>query len=426
MPTSRSAHVNYLAETVLRLKPKSILDVGVGFGSKGMLFREYTDIWSGNYSNWKTQIDGIEIFSSYITKLQEHIYSQIHIGDALDIIPTLGMYDLIYAGDILEHFSVGDGVKFVQLLKEHGRNVVIATPVKVSKQGAVFGNKHEEHLSQWSAEYFVGANVNYFGNTMTVEINGEINNEPQCYYCSGMKFYGDKIPLKPYTSLTAPTLFLGLYFESDYIAFENHKGKRAVFWNGSDVLRMINNKEWLLKVMRTEATHYCHNAQLQKELGDQSIHAEIVPVFFGDKEDYKTCYKQSDRTQVFMCSHPGRDKEYGVDIVKKIATEMPEIGFHIYGVDGVNTKNLVYHGQIAEEYMDREIREYQGCLRLNAHDGMSQIVCKSMLLGLCSVISRDPIVIKEKLQLIKSQKDSFKVDTKNIMDMKNIHTLIDK
>jgi len=392
MPTSRGSHLSYLTQLILEIKPKSILDVGVGFGSKGMLFREYTDIWDGNYKKeeWKTIIDGIEIFPDYVSDLQKSIYNKIHIGNALAILPTLGNYDVIYAGDVLEHFNEKQGREFIELLKEHSPHVIITTPVKVSDQGSVFGNEYETHRSQWGKESFPEADIVSFGNIFVIQI---IKRGTQKYYCDGMKFYGDKLPFDKYTSIKARTFFLGLYFIQDYVAFYKHEGERVVFWNGSDVSRLLRNPAWLNYIQQGQpATHYCHNKQLQDELLIVGIHAEIMPVFFGYKEDYLPCLPAESPAPVkcFMGAHPGREEEYGVPVVLNIADKMPEAEFHIYGVESKKQfSNVIFHGQVPEEQMDEDMKEYHVCLRLNHHDGLSQIVCKSILMGIPQILSRD-------------------------------------
>ena len=44
MPSSRPNTIPTVINLLRQLKPQSILDVGVGFGKWGHLFREYTDI----------------------------------------------------------------------------------------------------------------------------------------------------------------------------------------------------------------------------------------------------------------------------------------------------------------------------------------------------------------------------------------------
>lgn len=89
MGTSTPAALTYICQKIIKIKPKSVLDIGIGFGKYGFLSREYTDIYRGNYFEWKTRIDGIEGFKKYVTKLQRIIYDNIYIGNAIKIIKKL-------------------------------------------------------------------------------------------------------------------------------------------------------------------------------------------------------------------------------------------------------------------------------------------------------------------------------------------------
>jgi 2-polyprenyl-3-methyl-5-hydroxy-6-metoxy-1,4-benzoquinol methylase len=169
MCTSRPDHLSWLCQRVLELQPESILDVGIGFGSKGMLFREYTDIWSSRYhrEEWKTRIDGVEIFGEYIGSLQREIYDNIFIGNIADI--DINYYDFIYLGDVLEHFEKEDGVRVLNKLKTHCKTLIISTPVVVYPQGEFRGNIYEVHRSQWTQGDFEGANIKVINNIMLLE-----------------------------------------------------------------------------------------------------------------------------------------------------------------------------------------------------------------------------------------------------------------
>ena len=163
------SHLSWLGLQLLIIRPKSILDIGVGFGGKGMLFREYTDIWRGNYKNWKTRIDGIEVFEDYITPLQLLIYDNIYIGEATKVFEKLGNYDLIYLGDIIEHFEKSEGKRFLARVLKKAKVVIIATPSKVHPQGAVNNNEHEAHKSQWTPEDFPGAENRIIYKTLVIK-----------------------------------------------------------------------------------------------------------------------------------------------------------------------------------------------------------------------------------------------------------------
>jgi len=377
MPTSRPNHIGYLATQVLEIQPKSILDIGIGFGSKGMLFREMTDIWNGRYEAWETRIDGIEIFEKYITELQEKIYTNIYIGNVLDIIDTLPNYDFIYMGDVIEHLTKEDGLELLEKLRSKAKVVIIATPLLVSNQGAINGNKNETHLSQWNFEDFNGAEINTFGSVLVAKFE-----KMKVYYCGAMKTFGEKLKMERYNPLTdidKSVFFQGLYFDEDYEVFRNHRGYKEVFWNGSDVLRLLRSPERVSIIKEFKAKHTCHNKQLQDELASVGIEAMIKPMFFGDIEDYPVSYKPSDKPQVYITCNEGREEEYGVPQVLEKAKELKEFTFHIYGINGTNTDNVIYHGWT--DKMDEETKSFQAVIRLNKHDGFSQTVMKGILMG---------------------------------------------
>jgi len=209
------------------------------------------------------------------------------------------------------------------------------------------------------------------------------------YYSKGMKFFGERAEkilgfekYDPIKDLYMPVLFSGLYFPEDYEVFKNHQGKKAIFWNGSDVQILAQNLHYQ-NIIRSfpKITHACHNSRLQSELFQLDILTDVRPIFFGNIDDYHVSYEQKANPEVYMIAHPGREKEYGVDEVKEIAQRLPNIKFHIYGIRGKNTNNIIFHGQVPEIQMDQEIKNFQSCLRLNQHDGFSQTVMKSLLLG---------------------------------------------
>src|SRR5438046_1748283 len=132
MPSSRPNTIPTVIHIVRQLQPQSILDVGVGFGKWGHLFREYTDIQEAERDperyerqNWKVKIDGIEGHAAYITDMHRYLYNEIFLGDALQIIKTVSTYDLIFLGDIIEHFEKRLGVQLLREALNHARKAVI-------------------------------------------------------------------------------------------------------------------------------------------------------------------------------------------------------------------------------------------------------------------------------------------------------------
>ena len=88
MPSSRVNHVPAIIGLIRQLQPASILDVGVGFGKWGHLFREYTDIVAAEHEprryereHWQVRIDGLEGHAPYITPMHRYLYNEIHLGE---------------------------------------------------------------------------------------------------------------------------------------------------------------------------------------------------------------------------------------------------------------------------------------------------------------------------------------------------------
>jgi peptidylprolyl isomerase len=149
----------------------SVLDIGIGFGKFGFLAREYTDVRLGRYFNWQTRIDGIEIFEKYVTPLQRQIYDNIYIGNAIDLLPTLGKYDMIICSDMLEHLNENDGVFLLDAIEKKSGFAMIVTPVRVLQQEAIYDNEHERHISSWPKETLNKlGEVFQFDNTYVLEI----------------------------------------------------------------------------------------------------------------------------------------------------------------------------------------------------------------------------------------------------------------
>ncbi len=156
MPTSHLYQISDIIEIIFLTQPKSVLDVGVGFGKYGMLAREYLELWDGRnqYNDWQYRIDGIEAYPQYISPIHDYVYDHIYIGDAVEIIPALTIqYDLILMVDVLEHFTRDNGEAILRACREKSKNTLISTPAKVYSQEG-FENPYQRHLSQWTKDDF--------------------------------------------------------------------------------------------------------------------------------------------------------------------------------------------------------------------------------------------------------------------------------
>ncbi len=153
MGTSNWQNISYNIGLVRKLNPQSILDVGVGFGRWGILFREFLEIWEHSQydGKWERVIDGVEIFPGYIKDYHKYFYSNIYIEDALSFLKnTEKHYDLINFGDVIEHLTKNEGEELISLAMEKGKYVLINIPIGGNwAQGGTIDNPYEAHNSVW-------------------------------------------------------------------------------------------------------------------------------------------------------------------------------------------------------------------------------------------------------------------------------------
>lgn len=157
MPTSDFHQISDVLHVVYQHQPKSVLDVGVGFGKWGLLCREVLEIYNERIppESWTTRIEGIEIHEPYHNRLWDMAYNTVHVGNAVDVLPQLGRYDLILCCDVIEHFDKAAGLEFLRLMLRHAGLVIVTSPRGFAAQGARYGNAHETHLSGWTDPDFV-------------------------------------------------------------------------------------------------------------------------------------------------------------------------------------------------------------------------------------------------------------------------------
>lgn len=164
MPFSESSLLSPVMNMVERIRPQSVLDVGIGFGQYGVLCRnnlEHLNLFEWNdhmarkreRSEWLVRIDGIEAFPDYVTPVQEYVYNEIYKGDALEILPGLDFqYEMILAIEILEHFDKDDGLRFLKLLDDKcSGSIIVTTPKEFIPQDYP-ANPYENHRSLWTRE----------------------------------------------------------------------------------------------------------------------------------------------------------------------------------------------------------------------------------------------------------------------------------
>ena len=165
MPSSRYQVIPLVLDLVVSIQPKSILDIGVGYGKYGVLFREYLDVWKTDkpFQNRVTRIDGVEAFAEYENSVWK-AYDIVHVGDVTTLLPELTKvkYDLLFMGDVIEHFEKEEAKKLLGALNYN--HIIIVTPFQVLKQEAVYDNTYEIHKSEWKHQDFPDLELKVIGN----------------------------------------------------------------------------------------------------------------------------------------------------------------------------------------------------------------------------------------------------------------------
>jgi SAM-dependent methyltransferase len=155
MASSDTAQISTIVDLIQIINPKSILDVGCGYGKYGFLSKEY--LMGDTWDNTRTIVNAVEGYEKNITEMQRRIYNDIFICDAMDFNNYLKQdYDLICMIDAFEHLSVEDGRKFVDEALKRCNHLLISVPryVDIQKGYTDDPNKFEEHRAFWTRSMF--------------------------------------------------------------------------------------------------------------------------------------------------------------------------------------------------------------------------------------------------------------------------------
>jgi hypothetical protein len=152
MPTSNPRTIHPILLEIMRLQPKSILDLGIGWGKYGMLCREYLDVNQGNYlrEQWQINLVGVEGFPAYRNPAW-NFYDEIRIENFSEHYELYTGFDLVLMLDSLEHIDKDTGRKMLDFLRRNNKAVIICVPEGETPQESWGGNDFERHLSTWTA-----------------------------------------------------------------------------------------------------------------------------------------------------------------------------------------------------------------------------------------------------------------------------------
>jgi hypothetical protein len=161
LPSSSHLGLSVALDHVVGLRPRRVLDVGIGFGKWGFLIREALDFVDGRLEreDWQVTIDGVDAYR-YDSPLLDWVYDSVRIADVLDIVDELVGYDVVVIGDMIEHVEKEQGIALLDALLRQNRNVVLSTPYRFFEQ-EVPGNPFERHRSHWTIDDFTRWTIDY-------------------------------------------------------------------------------------------------------------------------------------------------------------------------------------------------------------------------------------------------------------------------
>lgn len=156
MASSFSSQIPAIVHVLQKLSPKSVLDIGKGFGKYGFLIHEYIGIDVQKRPNPEltmaqqssVKIDAIEVDKDLLLPHLSQFYNEVFAGDVFEIYKSLPQYDLILMIDVIEHLDKENAIAMLKYFLSKNSILLIATPVSFFKQ-ELYQSEFEHHISHW-------------------------------------------------------------------------------------------------------------------------------------------------------------------------------------------------------------------------------------------------------------------------------------
>jgi 2-polyprenyl-3-methyl-5-hydroxy-6-metoxy-1,4-benzoquinol methylase len=144
MPVSNPETKPWIADRLIEIQPKTVMDVGAGAGIYSNMIRQLF--------NKNVEITGVEIWAPYISQFLLKVkYDKLIEADIREMDDF--KYDVVILGDVIEHMSESDAVALWKKISKQARYAIIALPTIHMPQGAAYGNPYEVHVEEdWTPE----------------------------------------------------------------------------------------------------------------------------------------------------------------------------------------------------------------------------------------------------------------------------------
>lgn len=155
--SSNFAGLSEVLELLVVNEPKSVCDLGAGFGKWGVLARLHLEHHPYKKDSWDIIINAVEIFPDYLN-LTRDFYDYVFTGDIRKT--EIKSYDVVLFLDVIEHLEKEEGLKFLSKLIQFNKFVIVVTPKGFKRQGAIRSNINEIHQSGWKTKDFQQLGLN--------------------------------------------------------------------------------------------------------------------------------------------------------------------------------------------------------------------------------------------------------------------------
>jgi hypothetical protein len=183
--------------------------------------------------------------------------------------------------------------------------------------------------------------------------------------------YRKKYGWRTYYDSLAPLVFLGMYRDRDFEVFQNHKGKKAVIYCGSDAMNIPD--AWL-KHLRKSDVNISKSAFITKSLQSKRIKSVYYPVNATIPRQWTNVPSGNKLYWYYSENCPD---VYGGDLIESIE--------RISGIEIIKaTVKTFDKSELAKVYADCFLN-----LRLTAHDGCPNTNLQMGLMGRKSIYNGD-------------------------------------
>lgn len=144
--------------------PRSVLDVGPGWGTYSKLLRREGQTWHC-----------VEVHEPYVERFGlPSLYDRVFTVDIREFVPPRH-YDVAICGDILEHISTSDAIDVLRSLLSACSYVLISLPIDAETGAELgtcdvyWGNPNEMHQGRWCNRDFIKTACELGGEILALE-----------------------------------------------------------------------------------------------------------------------------------------------------------------------------------------------------------------------------------------------------------------